>query len=126
MIKKPHPAESTRKLVGATAGLALVGMVTGFQVSAQAQTQNSLESLDSQTVQQPVPGSPVSSTPDALVENPSVPVTLEQLPTVVSNAEQVLPPQPSANLPEPALVAPVPEITNSYAPVNGTTSGSGG
>ena len=37
MTKRIHPAQTARTITGATAGLALVGIVTGFQFAAVAQ-----------------------------------------------------------------------------------------
>lgn len=42
MTKAHHPARRARNLTGAVSALALVGMVTGFQFAAAAESQNAL------------------------------------------------------------------------------------
>ena len=50
MTKRIHPAESSRKLIGVASGVALVGIVTGFQFSANAQEAEQAKEATPQTV----------------------------------------------------------------------------
>lgn len=122
MTKRVHPAESSRKLVGAAAGIALVGIVTGFQVSAHAQESQVADPapVPSSTPSQTTIPAPQEAVPaPAPVEQPvqqSAPVQQEQ---VTAPAPVAVPAAPAAPVVPAAPVAPA-------APVNGTTAGSGG
>lgn len=122
MTKRVHPAESARKLVGVLSGVALVGIVTGFQVSANAQ--------ESQQAQLNVSSTPASVSPETISpETPVTEVVPEAVPAPAAPQQQQVAvsdvPAPAApapvEAPAPAAVAPAPA-----APVNGTTAGSGG
>ena len=121
MTKRMHPAQTARKLVGVASGVALVGIVTGFQVSANAQ--------ESDQAQQVVQGTPAAVAPAAgETQAPAVEVAPEAVPAPAAPAaQQVVVPEvaaPAAPVEAPAAVAPAPAAP--AAPVNGTTAGSGG
>jgi hypothetical protein len=124
MTKRIHPAESARKLVGVASGVALVGIVTGFQLSANAQ--------ESEQAQQVIQGTPSAVAPDAgATQAPVAEVAPEAVPAPAAPAAQqvavpeaVAPAAPAAPVEAPAAVAPAPAAP--AAPVNGTTAGSGG
>ncbi|MDH6535986.1 hypothetical protein [Aurantimicrobium minutum] len=134
MTKRVHPAESARKLVGVASGVALVGIVTGFQLSANAQ--------ESEQAQQHIQGTPAAVAPAAgATQAPASEAAPEAVPAPVGpSVQQVAVPQVAApaaeapvsvpapaapvEAPAPAVVAPAPAAPD--APVNGTTAGSGG
>lgn len=139
MTKRIHPAQSARKLVGVASGVALVGIVTGFQFSANAQ--ESPQELQSTTPStpavalDPATGQPVA--PEAAPE--AVPAPADSGTQNAAPAPQVATPaEAPAAAPEPAApvaVAPAapapaapaaPAPAAPAAPVNGTTAGSGG
>lgn len=124
MTKRVHPAETARKLVGVASGVALVGIVTGFQLSANAQ--------ESEQAQQSIQGTPAAVAPAGSNQAPAAEVAPEAVPAPAAPATQqvvvpeaVAPAAPAvpAEVPAPAAVAPAPAPA---APVNGTTAGSGG
>ena len=130
MTKRIHPAESARKLVGVASGVALVGIVTGFQLSANAQ--------ESDQAQQVVQGTPAAVAPaDGVSQPPASEAAPEAVPAPAAPSnQQVAVSQdsapaveapvsaPAAPVEAPAAVAPAPAAP--AAPVNGTTAGSGG
>lgn len=130
MTKRIHPAESARKLVGVASGVALVGIVTGFQLSANAQ--------ESEQAQQLIQGTPAAVAPVAgASQAPASEIAPEAVPAPAApSQQQVVVPQgaapaaeapvsaPAAPVEAPAAVAPAPAAP--AAPVNGTTAGSGG
>ncbi|MDF9809359.1 cytoskeletal protein RodZ [Aurantimicrobium minutum] len=123
MTKRVHPAETARKLVGVASGVALVGIVTGFQLSANAQ--------ESELLQQPIQETPAAVAPTAgSTQAPAAEVAPEAVPApatqqvVVPEAVAPAAPAAPAEVPAPAAVAPAPAAPT--APVNGTTAGSGG
>lgn len=138
MTKRIHPAQSARKLVGVASGVALVGIVTGFQFSANAE-EKSQELLTTTTSPSPASIDPATGEPVAPEAAP------EAIPAPADSGAQnaVSAPQPAApaeapaavapaapeQAPAPAVVAPVapaPAPAAPAAPVNGTTAGSGG
>lgn len=126
MTKRVHPAETARKLVGVASGVALVGIVTGFQLSANAQ--------ESETAQQVIQGTPAAVAPaTGETQAPATEVAPEAVPAPAAPAvQQVVVPEgpapaaPAAPVEAPAAVAPAPAPAATAAPVNGTTAGSGG
>ena len=70
MTKRIHPAQTARSITGAAAGLALVGIVTGFQIAAVAQA-NETASAGSGTTVTPAttagqdPAAPAAAVPPA-------------------------------------------------------------
>ena len=137
MTKRIHPAQSARKLVGVASGVALVGIVTGFQFSANAQeSTQELQTSPSSTpavALDPATGEPVA--PEAAPE--AVPAPADSGTQNAATAPQAAPPAeapaapaapaPAAVAPAPAAPAPAaPAPAAPAAPVNGTTAGSGG
>lgn len=124
MTKRVHPAESARKLVGVASGVALVGIVTGFQLSANAQESQIVEqaSQGNSTAVVPVEGTTQQPTPEAVPEAVPAPAAPAVQEVVVPEAVAPAAPAP-VEAPAPAVVAPAPAPA---APVNGTTAGSGG
>ena len=68
MTKAHHPARRARNLTGAVSALALVGMVTGFQFAAAAESQNAVLAKDAI----PAPGQTGSSTAGSTAGAPTV------------------------------------------------------
>lgn len=134
MTKRIHPAESSRKLVGVASGVALVGIVTGFQVSANAEEANLTQANSSTQTPSaigPSTGQPVAPATEVAPEAVPAPAEGQQAPAVQA-ADAAAPPQaPAAVAPveaAPAAPAPVAPAVPAApaAPVNGTTAGSGG
>lgn len=131
MTKRIHPAQSARKLVGVASGVALVGIVTGFQLGANAQESQQVpvatetSSPTSSTTEPVAPTAapeavPAPAAPAAPAEN-STPVQ-QQAPADVVPVEA---PAPAPAAPAPAApVAPAPAAPAAPT-VNGTTGGSG-
>ncbi|MHB1172334.1 MAG: hypothetical protein ACYCZY_07525 [Lacisediminihabitans sp.] len=109
MTKKVHPARGARTFTGAASALALVGIVTGFQMAANAQVASVPASVTDPTVTPTVvPVAPVTAVP-------------------VAAAPAAAPAPAPVAKPAPAPVAkPAPAPAAAPAPVNGTTAGSGG
>ena len=124
MTKRVHPAESARKLVGVASGVALVGIVTGFQLSANAQENQLVEpaSQGNSSAVVPVEGTTEQPTPEVVPEAVPAPAAPAVQQVVVPEALAPAAPAP-VEAPAPAVVAPAPAPA---APVNGTTAGSGG
>ena len=127
MTKRIHPAESARKLVGVASGVALVGIVTGFQLSANAQ--------ESEQAVGTAPVAPAAvGTPTYAAETPATEVAPEAVPAPASapTVQQASVPEVAApaapapvQAPAPAPVEPAAPVAPA-APVNGTSAGSGG
>lgn len=123
MTRRVHPAESTRKLVGIASGVALVGIVTGFQFSANAEESQQLQANSTAT---PTAVAPVAEAPTAEVAPEAVPAPATQE-VAVPQYDPAAPaeaPAPAAEAPAPVAPAPAPVVPTT--PVNGTTAGSGG
>ena len=111
MTTSPRPAAVARTLTGAGTAIALIGMVTGFQVSAAVAEQQAQGEAQAQAaVDAAATGSHTRSFA-ARVLDPSL------LPTPEPVAPRPAPPAPRAAAPAPA---PAP------APADGSTGGSGG
>ena len=119
MTKRIHPAARARTLTGATTFLALVGIVSGFQFAANAQTAGVAG------------GSTTPAAPSvAQAIDPATGKPIDPNATTVPVAEAV--PAPAAAAPvaapvaAPAQAAPVPAVAPAApAPVSATTGGSG-
>jgi hypothetical protein len=105
MSKKIHPARRARNLTGAVSALALVGMVTSFQLAAAAkETTNDVPSA--------VPAAATSESPATQAQQKpaeTAPAPAQQAPAEQAPAE----PAPAPVVPAPAPAAP-----------SGTTGGS--
>lgn len=125
MTKRIHPAQTARTITGAAAGLALVGIVTGFQFAAVAQ-ENQAAAAGNTTTATPAPatdaqaGAPAPAAPAPAADaGSSVAVTQDSAPAAVAPAPAA--PAPAAPAPAP-VVQPAP--APAPAPSNGTTGGS--
>lgn len=135
MTKRVHPAQSARQLVGVASGVALVGIVTGFQFSANAE-EKAQEVLSSTSSPSPVALDPATGQPTAPEAAPeAVPAPADPGTLNADTTTQVAPPAQApaapapAEAPAPVVVAPAapaPVAPAPAAPVNGTTAGSGG
>ena len=132
MTKRIHPAESSRKLIGVASGVALVGIVTGFQFSANAQEADQAKEVTPQTVtSSPTANQENAVSPEAAPE--AVPAAPVQQAAPAGEAPAGEAPAP-APVEAPAVVAPAAPAAPAApvapaapaAPVNGTTAGSGG
>ena len=127
MTKRTHPAEAARKFVGVASGVALVGIVTGFQFSANAQEANQAQSVATSTPAAVAPVTPTGETAAVVTAPEAVPA-----PGTAPAVQQVAVPDQAApaapvEVQAPAAVAPAaPAPVAPAAPVNGTTAGSGG
>jgi hypothetical protein len=115
MTKTHHPARRARNLTGAASALALVGMVTGFQFAAAAESQNEL--LAKTTI--PTPGQSGSSTAAPTNGEPSVGQSGQ---SVTANGTSATQPQTSvapvdSGLAPAAAPAPVADPAPAPAPV---------
>lgn len=114
MTKAHHPARRARNLTGAASALALVGMVTGFQFAAAAESQNAL--LAKTTT--PTPGQTGSSTATSTNGEPTVDQPGQ---VVTANGTSVTQTQPQTSVgpvdsgPAPAS-APAPVVDPAPAP----------
>jgi hypothetical protein len=115
MTKKTHPARRARNLTGAVSALALVGMVTSFQLAATAN-----ETAKDNTTGPVVPAVAASAPPTAPAEQAPAPAPAEQVVVVVEQAPAAPAPADPAPAPAPADPAPAP----APAPPSGTTGGS--
>ena len=121
MTKRVSPASGAKKTVSAISGVALVGLVTGFQM-ATAQEMSPSGSVPSSTNNA---SSSQSSTPaplenNVVVEAPST--GQSEQPASTPTQQQPAPAAPAPVVEQPAPAAPAPVAP---APVNGTTGGSG-
>jgi hypothetical protein len=103
-----HPARGARIATGLATGLALVGMVAGYQAAEAA------EQVSARQVADLTFGTPVEPAPVATVETAPV--------TPVEAAPAPAAPAPAA--PAPAPVAPAPAPPPPAPPVDGSTGGS--
>ena len=136
MTKRVHPAETARKLVGVASGVALVGIVTGFQLSANAQEGEQAQQVIQDTPAAVTPAAGETQPPAAEVAPEAVPapaapsnqqVSVSQNPAPAVEAPVSAPAAPAAPAEAPAAVAPAPVAPAApAAAVNGTTAGSGG
>jgi len=128
MTKKIHPAQTARVLTGAAAGFALVGIVTGFQITAVAQ-ENAAASAGNAGPQATTPADS-AQTGAAL---PAAPAPAAPAPDTSASAGDSTGSAPVATAPDPApapapapapdpVIAPVP--APAPPPSNGTTGGS--
>ncbi|WP_298122648.1 hypothetical protein [uncultured Aurantimicrobium sp.] len=136
MTKRVHPAETARKLVGVASGVALVGIVTGFQLSANAQEGEQAQQVIQGTPAAVAPAAGETQAPAAEVAPEAVPAPAAPSNQQVSVSQNPAPPveapasvpaapvAPAAPVEAPAAVAPAAPAP--AAPVNGTTAGSGG
>jgi hypothetical protein len=115
MTKKTHPARRARNLTGAVSALALVGMVTSFQLAATAN-----ETAKDNTTGPVVPAVASSAPPTAPAEQAPAPAPAEQVVVVVEQAPAAPAPADPAPAPAPADPAPAP----APEPPSGTTGGS--
>lgn len=128
MTKRVHPAESARKLVGVASGVALVGIVTGFQVSANAEEASvspAATSTQAPVAVDPATGQPVAPVTETAPEAVPAPADVSQPVAPVQPAAPVAPVEAPAVV-APVEVAPPAPAPAPAAPVNGTTAGSGG
>jgi hypothetical protein len=118
MTKKIHPAQGARTFTGAVSALALVGIVTGFQMAANAQPVSVRTAVTGLTVAPTaVPVTPVAATPTA---TPAPAVTATPV------AKSAAKPAAAKAVTKPAAAKPVAKPARAVAPVSGTTAGSGG
>ena len=137
MTKRIHPAARARTVTGATSFLALVGIVTGFQFAANAETNGVASGAAAApgTTAAPQAIDPATGQPVA----PSSAPVAEAVPAPAADAGAVVPVAELAAAPaaEPVAApvaapeaapapAPAPVVAPAPAPVNGTTAGSGG
>ena len=145
MTKAHHPARRARNLTGAVSALALVGMVTGCQFAAAAESQNAVLAKDAI----PAPGQTGSSTAGSTAGAPTVDQSGQAVTTdgtsatqsqatvaVVDSGAAPAPAVDPAPAPAPAVdpaPAPAPVVdpapappapAPAPAPPSGTTSGS--
>jgi hypothetical protein len=107
MSKKIHPARRARNLTGAVSALALVGMVTSFQLAAAAkETTNDVPSA--------VPAAATSESPATQAQQKPAETAPAPAPAQQAPAEQA----PAEPAPAPVVPAPAP------AAPSGTTGGS--
>lgn len=128
MTKRVHPAQTARKLVGVASGVALVGIVTGFQLGANAQESQQAPVATGATV--PATATTEPAAPAAAPEAVPAPATPQQNTAPVQ--QQAPAPVAPAEAPAPAAPAPAAPVDVAPAPaapaapvVNGTTGGSG-
>jgi len=120
MAKSTHPARRARNLTGAVSALALVGMVTSFQLSAVAKENSQADAVT------PVPTSAEVAPAAATVNQPTTAVApvasapAEQVVIVVDTAPAAPAPAPA----EPAPAPPAPDPAPAPAPPSGNTGGS--
>ena len=100
MTKKVHPAESSRKLIGVASGVALVGIVTGFQFSANAQ--------EAEQAQQATPSQSATAPAVANSQAPAEESAPEAVPAPAAPAPQAEVVQQQAAVPAEAPVAVAP------------------
>ena len=151
MTKRVSPAAGAKKTISAISGVALVGLVTSFQMAtAQELTVPEIQSTSSDkvaatskqvNVNTTAPGQSTQSS-EPVVTEPSAKAPTEQsaAPVAVPVVEQPAAPAPVVEQPTPvaapvapapapaapvAPVAPVAPAPVAPAPVNGTTGGSG-
>ena len=117
MSKTLHPARRARNLTGAVSALALVGMVTSFQLAAAAnEADSSAGGVPAQTATTAAPSqAPAEQAPAEA--SPAEPVPAQEVVVVVDSA-----PAPAVVDPAPAPAAPAP--APAPAPPSGTTAGS--
>ena len=144
MTKAHHPARRARNLTGAASALALVGMVTGFQFAAAAESQSALLaktvptpgqtgsstgtstngeptiSESGQTATQPQATVAVVDSGAAPASAPAPAVDPAPAPAPVVDPAPAPAPAPPAPAPAPAPPAPAP----APAPPSGTTAAS--
>ncbi|WP_187270705.1 hypothetical protein [Lacisediminihabitans profunda] len=110
MTRTNHPARRARALTGAASVVALVGIVAGLQMAANAQgAERSDAPRGGSTPTVSPSASPLGSAPTPAVPAPEAPA----------------PAAPAAPAPAPKPVAP-PVAAPAPAPVHGSTGGSGG
>ncbi len=88
MTKKVHPARGARSFTGAASALTLVGIVTGFQVAANAQSASTPAVVTGLTMTPSA--SPVAASPVATPTPTATPVTVAKAsPTPVAKPAAV-------------------------------------
>jgi 2-oxoglutarate dehydrogenase E2 component (dihydrolipoamide succinyltransferase) len=132
-MTRHHPAATTRTLTGAGTAIALICMVTGFQVTAVQTAQADAASAHGQKAV----AVHVVTEPEPVVTETSEPVApREPAPSAPAPAPKPAAPQPAAPkpaapapAPTPAAPAPAPAAPAPVAPApapNASTGGSGG
>lgn len=120
MSKKIHPARRARNLTGAVSALALVGMVTSFQLAAAAkETTNDAPTAVPAVEASESPATQAQQAPAETAPAPAQQAPAEQVVVVVEPA-----PAPVEPAPAPAPVDPAPAPAPAPAPPSGTTGGS--
>jgi hypothetical protein len=144
MTKRIHPAKGARTVTGVASALALVGIVTSFQLAANAQ-EGVIASGDAATSGQPAAqvidpatGQPVVAVSGVAPVAEAVPAPAAAPGAVAPVTAPVAAPAAApveASVPAPVeapvtvaapVAAPAPAPAPVAAPVNGTTAGSGG